>query len=584
MKNTVLLLTLILIAINSFSQIDLEKGLVAYYPFDGNALDVKNGNNGYVGGATLTTGQNGKSSSAYSFDGVDDYIKIPHSNVLNFGNNDFTVSIWLKYSRQNVKGQSYSAIFIKASNNGPWDGITTFVDWPHSGKASFRITGKSEMETSSSRLNSNTWTNFVYVRQGNSLKMYINGAFDSSHNTPSINCSNSNSLYLGCNQTNTRSQNYMGLMDELRIYNRALSENEIKELFDKNNNTNAVEITNNDWEILSNLKYENKEILLKRKMNYSEYRTNPNKSKFYKTTLILTTISNNTKQDITIPDYFYSSESRSGFTTPCLLLDPSNKTVCVYVLEKDASSTDYGMTGYAYFLDNNKNAFRKETIFTRANWGWFAFFGGSENGNPTLCHFSYSGYYAMESKRNSDGTWSNYRVGSIKPDVASGQYSNHKNFLITNMKNVDKMTGVTSTGYRLDNQYSPRNNTSRILQENSAEIMAIGLLFKIGGEIVKGLSEMSSGDYSGGGYYEDNEENNAQCYQELGAVKDYTIEHSGATHQVYKVKCKNGENRLYYYVPENLISPGYYREQIGANTWLGRSKEKAMINLCDCED
>ena len=54
---------------------DLSDGLVAYYPFNGNADDESgNGNNGKVNGATLTTDRNGNANSAYDFDGNDDFI------------------------------------------------------------------------------------------------------------------------------------------------------------------------------------------------------------------------------------------------------------------------------------------------------------------------------------------------------------------------------------------------------------------------------------------------------------------------------------------------------------------------------
>ncbi|MGK5093982.1 hypothetical protein WDW89_18465 [Deltaproteobacteria bacterium TL4] len=53
-------------------------GLVAYYPFNGNANDESgNWNNGTVNGATLTTDRHGNANKAYSFDGADDYINIP---------------------------------------------------------------------------------------------------------------------------------------------------------------------------------------------------------------------------------------------------------------------------------------------------------------------------------------------------------------------------------------------------------------------------------------------------------------------------------------------------------------------------
>ncbi|RKY55315.1 MAG: hypothetical protein DRP89_03575, partial [Candidatus Neomarinimicrobiota bacterium] len=77
---------------NSYAQ---NNGLVAYYPFNGNANDESgNGNDGTVNGATLTTDRFGNENSAYSFDGVDDYIMVQDSPELQFGTNDFTIALW----------------------------------------------------------------------------------------------------------------------------------------------------------------------------------------------------------------------------------------------------------------------------------------------------------------------------------------------------------------------------------------------------------------------------------------------------------------------------------------------------------
>ncbi len=85
-----------MVAFGGIAKADLNNGLVAYYPFDGNATDMSgNGHNGIVSGATLCADRNGKANSAYSFDGVNDYIKIPHHSALNFSN-DFSIAFWVK--------------------------------------------------------------------------------------------------------------------------------------------------------------------------------------------------------------------------------------------------------------------------------------------------------------------------------------------------------------------------------------------------------------------------------------------------------------------------------------------------------
>ena len=82
---------------SGFAHAGINDGLVAYYPFNGNADDDSgNGKNGTVMGATLTTDRFGNANSAFSFDGVDDYIDIG-SFPINF---DYTtVSFWIKTTK-----------------------------------------------------------------------------------------------------------------------------------------------------------------------------------------------------------------------------------------------------------------------------------------------------------------------------------------------------------------------------------------------------------------------------------------------------------------------------------------------------
>ena len=70
---------------NNYTQtINLGRGLMAYYPFNGSANDASgNKNHGTVHGAVLTTGKNGKPGSAYRFDGKDDYIEVGDNRSIN---------------------------------------------------------------------------------------------------------------------------------------------------------------------------------------------------------------------------------------------------------------------------------------------------------------------------------------------------------------------------------------------------------------------------------------------------------------------------------------------------------------------
>ncbi|MGK5094527.1 hypothetical protein WDW89_21250 [Deltaproteobacteria bacterium TL4] len=101
-------------------------GLVAYYPFNGNANDESgNGNNGTVIGATLTADRHGRANKAYSFDGVNDYLSASGSNVWNFGTASFTISFWV-----NVKTEkSIDFLTNRSEANSSNNGNVWYIHW-----------------------------------------------------------------------------------------------------------------------------------------------------------------------------------------------------------------------------------------------------------------------------------------------------------------------------------------------------------------------------------------------------------------------------------------------------------------------
>jgi WD40 repeat protein len=201
------------------------------------------------------------------------------------------------------------------------------------------------------------------------------------------------------------------------------------------------------WVEISSLTTKSLSIKLEWQIDKNKYRTNGDGDKFYKTKLRLLYNNGVKENEYNIPDEIYTTGRLDGFGTPCMIMDPAYERITIFILEKDIDPGFYGMTGYAYILNKGKVYFVKETIFTRSNWGWYAFFGGSDNGNPTLCHYSFSGYYAIESKRNSNGTWSNYILGRISANAAGNQWKTHKNILITDQSDVDRMTDITRYTY-----------------------------------------------------------------------------------------------------------------------------------------
>jgi len=212
----------------------LKKGLVAYYPFNGNAKDESgNENHGEVTGATFVDGRHGVVRRACYFDGSSDYIEIEHSESVSFSSSNYAITMWVKYPSQAENGWGYSALFIKARGTEPFYGPTVFASHKQKGKVDFREVGNAELMTNKSKLDDNIWRHFVFMKRGVRYSIFINGILDSSVERDFGDVRiNDRPIVLGANQTVRTGQNYKGYMDDLRIYNRALSEAEVKALYE----------------------------------------------------------------------------------------------------------------------------------------------------------------------------------------------------------------------------------------------------------------------------------------------------------------------------------------------------------------
>lgn len=189
-------------------------------------------NDGNVYGAVLTTGRDGTAESAYAFNGVDSYIEIFPASQLEFGTGPFSISVWLKYPSQKGGTLDYAMIIVKASTEAPYEGLTAFADWPADGAVCFRTTSDPYLSTSNVTLNDNAWHHFVFIRNGTTLSVYIDGVLNATTTTAEVtDCTNDEFMYLGVNQDNKYTQNFEGVMDDLRIYNRALSVAEVQSLY-----------------------------------------------------------------------------------------------------------------------------------------------------------------------------------------------------------------------------------------------------------------------------------------------------------------------------------------------------------------
>ena len=202
---------------------NLNNGLVAYFPLDGNASDLVSGATGTIHGASSVPNRWGMANSAFSFDGTDDYIEVPYQST--YSSNQFSFSLWVNPS---ANSSSYQSPFtFRGLPTGFMlykDPSNTWSPWVGTGSA----WGTS---TNLGAITLNEWVFIVCTYNGTAFAGYKNGSFVST-SSPSFAPNTSSPLRIGAGVTESTTPDYFfnGKVDELRFYNRALSDAEIKQL------------------------------------------------------------------------------------------------------------------------------------------------------------------------------------------------------------------------------------------------------------------------------------------------------------------------------------------------------------------
>jgi hypothetical protein len=218
-------------------------GLVAYYPFNGNADDQSgNGHNGTVYGATLTTGRFGDPGSAYLFDGIDDYICVDYADAFQLP--VITISAWINPTIDLSVATSVASIVTRGEDidtdraafslmvahpAAPWgNGVAVLYESSGGGDQTFGTDVYPEM---------GKWTHLVASRDADGLlSIYSDGSLIgqwSSTAVPATNCFQD--LLIGAYwhvptpATAVITNFFTGAIDDVMIFNRAFTPDEIGE-------------------------------------------------------------------------------------------------------------------------------------------------------------------------------------------------------------------------------------------------------------------------------------------------------------------------------------------------------------------
>ena len=256
MKKQLLILTTAILSLSGFAQVPNyvpTTGLVGWWPFNGNPNDESgNGNNGSVNGAALISDRNGQSSSAYNFDvnnwsfgSGGDNIYIPYNLSFNF--TDFTISTWVKRTSagSTISPQSLSIIKrFQYGYNNP-NGESWVLEVAHGTNSSGAVLYGAVIEQSPSPAYSfysqsnqtvplNQWCNIIMTYSQNTINLYINNQLvgTASDPTVTINTVGNSGISIGLSeQANGQWSPFDGSIDDIGIWNRALTACEIQDLY-----------------------------------------------------------------------------------------------------------------------------------------------------------------------------------------------------------------------------------------------------------------------------------------------------------------------------------------------------------------
>ena len=219
---------LILVFLVPLALADITTGLVGYWKFDENsgtsALDSSGSNlTGTLSGSPLRDG--GYTNNDINFDGTNDDVNIVGSSLLNIDRN-MTVSLWF-----------FNWVLDEGDILQKGVGLNGYVVWYAPSQARKILWGKQGADISlfaktttdfNASGNMNKWFHLVGVTDVNQNKIYVNGVFEGNSSAPS-NYTNNGNLYFGNGPSGDGRQK--GKIDEIRIYNRPLSQADINQLY-----------------------------------------------------------------------------------------------------------------------------------------------------------------------------------------------------------------------------------------------------------------------------------------------------------------------------------------------------------------
>ncbi len=196
-----------------------------FLPFDGNANDISGyGHHGTVNGAILTVDYSGNADAAYQFDGLNDNILIANTNELNF-QTAISVCFWMNI------GELFNREAFPISH-GSWENRWKISIIPeHKLRWTIKTSAGIIDLDSATKLAANTWYHIVALYNGDDVEIYINNELNSHTGFSGEILTTDIDLTIGQMLPSNNAYNFKGIIDDVRIFDAAISESLIDEIY-----------------------------------------------------------------------------------------------------------------------------------------------------------------------------------------------------------------------------------------------------------------------------------------------------------------------------------------------------------------
>ncbi|HWH68088.1 MAG TPA: LamG-like jellyroll fold domain-containing protein, partial [Candidatus Sulfotelmatobacter sp.] len=211
-------------------------GLISWWPGDTDAKDIVSTNNGTLqNGASINP--NGFVGGAFSFDGVNDFVRIPDAPALRPAN--LTVEAWVLFTSLNSSGNSSAGqqyiVFKQNTRSSNFEGYYLGKTRRTGGDAfTFGVSsaaGQYVGANSTPLIKTGVWYHVAGVRGPNFIQLYVNGQLASQATVSFAQNYGNYPLYLGTSGQSYWDRKLAGLLDEVSLYSRALTATEIAAIY-----------------------------------------------------------------------------------------------------------------------------------------------------------------------------------------------------------------------------------------------------------------------------------------------------------------------------------------------------------------